>query len=443
MKKRILAALLAGAMVISLAACGSKPAESAPAEDKPAAEADAPAEEPAAEEAAAPVEAQTITFYGFSDWMDAEPYKAVYEEVKATFEAENPGITVELQSDPWGDWEQKYKTMFASGNAADVFMVNNPDFPVFANSGNLLDLGAYAQSGSFDNYFLGVLGMYEWQGKNMAVPFTTDCRIMWYNKEIFAEAGLDPEKAPTTWEELVAAAKTITEKTGKYGFGMDMGLKELPTASLYITSGSQLINVADDGTITPNVDTDEFRGYLKTLVDMKDAYEPDYPNLDMHDVAAQFAEGQFGIIIGNTLTATDIYDKDFWGQGLIPKMSAAGEEGSFGGGFGIAVNSETKAPEAATKFAQMLTDARFNAGLISDLPATEEGLANSEIAQDPNMNLYLEQIKYAKQSMPKTLYYAEIEAAAYDTVVSVVVGGEDIDAAVTALTAKIEEIAQK
>ena len=442
MKKRIISLMLVSVMALStlLVGCGSKPAE----ETAPAAEPAEQGEEPVAEEAEAPaVEAQTITFYGFSDWMDAEPYKEVYEAVKAAFEAENPGITVELQSDPWGDWEQKYKTMFASGNAADVFMVNNPDFPVFANSGNLLDLSEYAESGSFDKYFPGVLGMYEWQGKNMAVPFTTDCRIMWYNKEIFEEAGLDPEKAPTTWEELVAAAKQITEKTGKYGFGMDMGLKELPTASLYITSGSQLINVADDGTITPNVDTDEFRGYLKTLVDMKEAYEPDYPVLDMHDVAAQFAEGQFGIIIGNTLTATDIYDKDFWGQGLIPKMSSGSEEGSFGGGFGIAVNSETKAPKAATEFAQMLTDAQFNAGLISDLPATEEGLAKSELAADPNMGLYLEQIKYAKQSMPKTLYYAEIEAAAYDTVVSVVVGDEDIDAAIAALTEKIEGIAQK
>lgn len=385
-------------------------------------------------------DSQVITFYGFSDWVDTSPFKEAYETAKAEFEEENPGYTVELQSDPWGDWEQKYKTMFAAGSPADVFMVNNPDFPAFANSGNLLDMGEYVEEGYFDQFFPGVLNMYQWNGKNMAVPFTTDCRILWYNKEMFKEAGLDPEQPPKTWDELVSFAKQITEKTGKYGFGMDMGLKELPTASLYCASGSQLVNVAGDGTITPNVDTDEFRKYVQTLVDMKDTYEPDYATLDYHDVASQFVEGQFGMIINNSLMSTDIYEKDFWGQALIPTMTADSETASFGGGFGIAVNNETKAPEAAVKFAQKLCSPELNAKLVSDIPAFQEGMDNSDFVKNPDYALILEQIQYAKQSMPKTLYYAEIEAAAYDTVVNIVLGGADMDEAIAALDEKISSI---
>lgn len=330
--------------------------------------------------------------------------------------------------------------MFAAGSPADVFMVNNPDFPAFANSGNLLDMGEYVEEGYFDQFFPGVLNMYQWNGKNMAVPFTTDCRILWYNKEMFKEAGLDPEQPPKTWDELVSFAKQITEKTGKYGFGMDMGLKELPTASLYCASGSQLVNVAGDGTITPNVDTDEFRKYVQTLVDMKDTYEPDYATLDYHDVASQFVEGQFGMIINNSLMSTDIYEKDFWGQALIPTMTADSETASFGGGFGIAVNNETKAPEAAVKFAQKLCSPELNAKLVSDIPAFQEGMDNSDFVKNPDYALILEQIQYAKQSMPKTLYYAEIEAAAYDTVVNIVLGGADMDEAIAALDEKISSI---
>lgn len=385
-------------------------------------------------------EDQVITFYGFSDWMDAEPFKEAYEQAKAEFEEENPGYTVELQSDPWGDWEQKYKTMFAAGNPADVFMVNNPDFPVFANSGNLLDLGEYTEDGYFDQFFPGVMSMYQWKEKNMAIPFTTDCRVLWYNKDIFEEAGLDPEKPPQTWEELVQYANQITEKTGKYGFGMDMGLKELPTASLYCASGSQLINVDEEGNITPNVDTDEFRTYIQTLVDMKGAYEPDYATLDHHDVSTQFVEGQFGMIISNTLSDTNIYETDWWGQALVPTMTADTEKGCFGGGFGIAVSSETEAPEAAVKFAQKLCDPEMNSKLMTDIPASQAGMDNSDYADNPNYEVVREQIKYAKQSMPKTLYYSEIEAAAYDAVTSVVVGGADIDETITALENKINEI---
>jgi hypothetical protein len=54
--------------------------------------------------------------------------------------------------------------------------------------------------------------------------------------------------------------------------------------------------------------------------------------------------------------------------------------------------------------------------------------------------VYLDQIKYARQAQPKTLYYAEIDMACYDTVVEVVVGGQSFDAAIRRLTDRINRI---
>ncbi|MDD3402067.1 MAG: sugar ABC transporter substrate-binding protein [Hespellia sp.] len=386
---------------------------------------------------------KVITFYGFSDWVDTDPYKSVYQDVKAQFEKENPGYEVELQSDPWGDWEQKNKTMFASGNVADVFYVGNDNFPTFANSGNLLDLDQYVEDGYFDDFFENVKKMYQWEGKSEAIPFTTDCRILWYNKEIFKEAGLDPENPPKTWDELRDDAKQITEKTGKYGFGMDLGLKEIPTQSLICASDYSILNVADDGTITSNVKDQAFKDYLKLLSDMKDTYEPDFTNLDHHDVAKQFAEGQFGMIIGNNLSETDIYDKDFWGQALVPTMTADSPQGSFGGGFGIGVNSKTKYPEQAVKFAQMLCDPQYNGDLVSDIPASNAGAANCAYAKDDKYAVIMDQIQYVRQAQPKTLYFNEVQAAVYDTVANVIVGGQDIDSAVDALDSQINDIVKQ
>lgn len=383
----------------------------------------------------------TLTYYAFSEWTATDPWAKAYAEAKAQFEAENPGYRIELQSDPWGDWELKYKTMFASGSPADIFIVNNPDFPTFANSGNLLDMAPYAGGGFFGAYFPGVQSMYQWQGKNMAIAFTTDCRILWYNRELFAASGLDPAKPPRTWDELLSYAKTIKDKTGKYGFGMDLGLKEFPAQALFCASPASVIQVDASGKITPKVDTPEFRRYLQLLVNLKPVFEPDYANLNHHDVARLFAEGQMGMIIGNTLEETDIYSKNFYGQALVPKMSASAPEGSFGGGFGIAVSSRTKAPAQAVKFAQLLTSARYNAPAISDVPASNAGLAASQFASSPKYKVYLDQIQYARQAQPKTLYYAEIDAACYDTVVEVVVGGQNIDAAIARLTERINRIA--
>lgn len=79
--------------------------------------------------------------------------------------------------------------------------------------------------------------------------------------------------------------------------------------------------------------------------EMKGSFEEDYANLNHHEVAALFAEGEIGMIIGNTLIETDIYEKDFGIQAPVPVMDEDSPQGSFGGGFGIAVNSETRYQE--------------------------------------------------------------------------------------------------
>jgi ABC-type glycerol-3-phosphate transport system substrate-binding protein len=187
------------------------------------------------------------------------------------------------------------------------------------------------------------------------------------------------------------------------------------------------------------VDTPEFRGYLQLLVDLKPSFEPDYANLNHHDVARLFTEGQMGMIIGGVLT-TDIYSKTFWANAMVPKMDASAPNGSYGGGFGIAVSGRTKAPAQAVKFAQLLAGVKYNAAAISDLPSNNAALAVSRFATDSKYKVFLDQIQYARQAQPKTLYYAEIDAACYDTVVEVVVGGQSIDTAVRNLTDRINRI---
>jgi len=124
----------------------------------------------------------------------------------------------------------------------------------------------------------------------------------------------------------------------------------------------------------------------------------------------------------------------------VPRMNTSVANGSFGGGFGIAVSSRTKAPEQAVKFAKLLTSAKYNAPAISDVPASNAGLAVSQFATSPKYAVYRDQIQYARQAQPKTLYYAEIDAACYDTVVEVVVGGKSIDTAISQLADRISRI---
>ena len=64
----------------------------------------------------------------------------------------------------------------------------------------------------------------KWKGTYYGVPMNFATLLLYYNKTIFTEAGLDPETPPATWDELEQYAEQIVEKTGKYGF--DMAVKE-------------------------------------------------------------------------------------------------------------------------------------------------------------------------------------------------------------------------
>jgi len=386
---------------------------------------------------------EKLVYYGFSEWVTDPNFAPVFDELKAKFAKENPGYEVEFQSDPWGTWETKYKVMFASGNAPDVFIVNNPDFPTFANSGYLLDLGEKLSEEAFKDFFPGILSMYTWNGKHMALPYTTDARVLWYNKELFKQAGLDPEKPPATWTELKDYALKITDATDAAGFGMDLGLKEFPAQSLFTASSGTIINVDGSGSITPNVNTAEFKDYLQLLKDMGPAYEADFATLDHLKVATLFAQQKVGMVLAGTWVTDqnpDLKGAAFYGQSLVPKYNASAPDGSFGGGFGIGISAKSKHPEQAIKLAQMLTSVDFNARTMSDVPANNASLAVSKFATDPAYKIFMDQIKFARQSQPKTLFYKEIDSAVYDTVSKVLIGNEAIDGEISKLETKIKEI---
>ena len=394
-------------------------------------------------------ETQTLTYYGFSEWVGDPKLGPIYEEVVNLFETENPGYEVQLLHDPWGTWEPKYKTLFAAGNPPDVILVNNPDFPIFANGDHLLDLSSYVDDSYLDTFFEGVLGMYTWKDKPMALPFTTDCRVLWYNKNIFEQAGLDPTKPPTTWSEFLEYAEKTTLDTNNdgnvdiYGFGEGYSFKAFPGETLFVASNSGYLDVAADGTITPTVDTPEFRAILELLVGLKPYYNPDFLTLDVNQVATLFAQEKVAMIIagfwpwgGNE----GLEDQDFYELAMIPKFDENAPDGSFGGGFGIAVAKGTKNPEGAVKLAQMLVTPEHNVRLMTDIPATQEGLEMSKFYTEEKYGMFMEQIQYARQGMTKTLYYQQIEDAMYIAGLEAILGKISIDEAITEIEQKIVEI---
>ncbi|SDQ07525.1 multiple sugar transport system substrate-binding protein [Curtobacterium sp. UNCCL20] len=137
--------------------------------------------------------------------------------VKKEYEKENPGKKVELV--PIQAQENDYYTKLALMNKApatapDVMYEDTFLIKADAQAGYLLPLDKYTAkwkdwSQFYDNAKQAGEGV---DGKTYGIPMGTDTRALWYNKDIFKKVGLPVPWQPKTWDDVLAAAKTIKEK---------------------------------------------------------------------------------------------------------------------------------------------------------------------------------------------------------------------------------------
>ena len=199
--------------VFVLAACGQAAAP-APAPAEPA------AAEPTEAAPAAADEPITITFW---DNQQTESGLSEFQQIAVDeFMAANPGINVEVVTVPYTEYQQKLLLAVQSGNPPDVSTVDqiwNSGFAVANAIEPLDDYIAASDSIAKENFFPGAWDSATWDGGVWGVPFNVDVwQFTFYNPDMLAEAGVDPESL-TTWEGLQAAGEALT-KEGQYGIGL-------------------------------------------------------------------------------------------------------------------------------------------------------------------------------------------------------------------------------
>lgn len=138
--------------------------------------------------------------------------------VIADFEEENPNVKVKWVDVPWGDMETKILTSVASKTAPDVANLNPQFAAKLAELDALVNMDEMVPDDVRSQYFEGVWASNTFDGKTFGIPWYLSSQVTMYNTDIFEEAGLDTEKAPSTFEELKTVAKQIKDETGKYAF---------------------------------------------------------------------------------------------------------------------------------------------------------------------------------------------------------------------------------
>jgi raffinose/stachyose/melibiose transport system substrate-binding protein len=181
--------------------------------------------------ALAQASAQEITVW---DWKSGDPVAAAYyDKAKADFEAAHPGVAVKYVFQPHDQYYTLLGTALSSNAGPDLFLMNG-GAQAKARVGALVDLTADGADLVGKEDFEGD------DGKLYALPLTIQGFVVYANKQRYTEAGLDPAKLPTTWNELKAACEAIKAKGAvpcfamgnKEGFGAEFFLSAVAATSL-------------------------------------------------------------------------------------------------------------------------------------------------------------------------------------------------------------------
>lgn len=243
--------------------------------------------------AAVPARADTVLSLVAADYgTGPKDTSAIYwQKIADDFHAANPTITVKVQIVNWNDFDSKIQTMVQNRQYPDI--TEGDYFSNYAQEGLLYKVSDVFSDPSNLMPVFKELGSYK--GVQYGLPFTTSARALFYNKAIFAEAGI--ASPPKTWDEIATDAAKIEAK-GKIGFGLPLGPEEAQAETLLWFLGNGGGYQTADGKWVidspANVQTLEF---MTKLVKAGDT-EPNPGTKNRTDLFNEFAQGQIGMMNG-------------------------------------------------------------------------------------------------------------------------------------------------
>jgi multiple sugar transport system substrate-binding protein len=300
---------------------------------------------------------------------------------------------VSLTIIPTDDYNTKVGTAAAANGLPDLLSGDVVFMPNWTSAGLFQDLTARINALPFkDKLAQGAIKSSTWDNKEYGLPFVMDLSVWMYNKKLFTQAGLDPNKPPTTLAEFEADARAVAKLGGNiHGtfFGGNCGGCNVFTWWPIIWADGQQV-MSPDGT-TSLLNSDEAKAVYKVFHDMVadgTVLMPDSKTEAGPTWTGYFPKGTIGImpmpaslagVANSALNDSDI--------GVTPIAGVNGGQATFVGGDAIAISKDSKVADAAWNFIAWLEsdDAQIN---VIAKPASQGGLGAVVSRTDLASNQY-------------------------------------------------------
>lgn len=368
--------------------------------------------------------------------------------VIASFEDEHPGVTVEWIDIPFEGASERLLADASAGTLADVVNLN-PDlaFPL-ASEGvftNLDDAGADVR----DDYIEGAWDAFRYPGRDGAYgyPWYLSTEVTMYNAALLEEAGLDPDAAPETFEELFDVAREVAANTDARGMhpalenrfvidlvklGVEITNEDATEATFNtpeaVAHVEELIALYEDGAISPDAVTEGHRQEIEAYQAGNIALFPTGPNFlnIIQENAPDIAE--------TTRVAPQII-----GPAGVTGMSV----------MGLMVPEDTAHPDVAHAFAQYMTNEANQLAFADEVlifPSIEAALQDGRFTDADEDADFAEAIATAAEQLPNAanlrpvVVDGEVNDAIIANVQSAMLGDVSAQEALDAAEAEVNDI---
>jgi multiple sugar transport system substrate-binding protein len=235
----------------------------------------------------------TLTFWNGFTASDGEILRDIVER----FNEENSGkIEIKMDIMPWDTFFQKLPPAIATDTAPSFVLMGVERIPEYVSNNSIQPLDDFWSVTGLNesNYVKNVLDMCKYQGKYYMMPMQYNLMYLYWNKDLFKEAGLDPEKPPETWEQLGEYAVKLTDSSkNQYGYGVT---KDDAQAALIWGNGGEFWDIEAKKSLLNSEQNIKSYEWLQDLVvnkkvSPKGATGPDLDNLLTSGKLAMYING--------------------------------------------------------------------------------------------------------------------------------------------------------
>ncbi|MBN7758838.1 sugar ABC transporter substrate-binding protein [Nitratireductor aquimarinus] len=366
-----------------------------------------------------------------------------FEEAAKAFEEANPGSEIQVEVVPWDVLLQKLTTDISGGANADLSIIGTRWLIDFVDQGIAAPLDDYLTQDFKDRFFPVFLEPSVMQEKTYGLPVAASARAMYYNKDLFEQAGIT--EVPDTWDELAEAARKIGALGDDIaGFGLQG--KEIETDVYFYYAfwayGGELVE--EDG--TSGLDSDA--GYkaaemYKSLID-SGATQPGVTSYNREDVQNLFKQGKVGMMITAPFLSNQIKEEapDLkYGVAAIP-AGPEGDRGTYGVTDSIIMFENSENKDLAWKFLDQLFTTEWRAKFTSGegfLPVNPEVAAQPAFADNADLKEFTALLPDARFA-PVIAGWEEIAATTSDAVQTIYLGNGEAKATLDAAAGEINSI---